>query len=57
VTITLKIPSTLGEQLRAYAAGSGLSVSDFTGGVFALTARVSRVFCRDTIGIIRQSGL
>ena len=25
--------------------------------VFALTARVSRVFCRDTIGIIRQSGL
>src|SRR5690349_7786481 len=25
--ITLKIPSTLGEQLRAYAAGSGLSVS------------------------------
>jgi hypothetical protein len=28
VTITLKIPSTLGEQLRAYAAGSGLSVSE-----------------------------
>jgi predicted HicB family RNase H-like nuclease len=28
VTITLKIPSALGEELRAYAANSGLSLSE-----------------------------
>jgi hypothetical protein len=28
VTITLKLPSTLGEELRAYAASSGLSLSE-----------------------------
>jgi hypothetical protein len=28
VTITLKLPSTLGEELRAYATNSGLSLSE-----------------------------